>query len=99
MRVPGLAALCCLFLLTVPVLAEDRLDPAVEKFKVRLADRSADREKLRQDLLEFIHLRAGSQAAVDAAGLMPSLPSPLDRLDPKQIPDLDRFDWQPKELV
>lgn len=26
-------------------------------------------------------------------------PSPLDRLDPAQIPAEERFDWQPKELV
>ena len=26
-------------------------------------------------------------------------PSPLDRLDPAQIPAAERFDWQPKELV
>src|SRR5262245_17913484 len=26
-------------------------------------------------------------------------PSPLDRLDPAQIPTAERFDWQPKELV
>src|SRR5205085_6553652 len=27
------------------------------------------------------------------------LPSPLDRLDPKTIPELERFEWQPKETV
>ena len=27
------------------------------------------------------------------------MPSPLDKLDPLAIPSLERFDWQPKELV
>src|SRR5262245_17974783 len=99
MRVPGLVALRLLFLLRLPVVADDRLDPAVEKFKERLADKSADREKLRQDILTILRNRAGTDAAVQAASLLPQLPSPLDKLDAKQIPELDRFDWQPKELV
>jgi WD40 repeat protein len=36
---------------------------------------------------------------VQAARLLSRLPSPPDHLDAKLIPDLERFDWQPKELV
>src|SRR5262245_59814845 len=37
-------------------------------------------------------------AASFAAGQGKSA-SPLDALDPKKIPALEKFDWQPKELV
>src|SRR5438270_477711 len=88
-----------LFLLAWTARADEASDPAVEKFRARLAEASADREKLRQDIVAFLRGKAGTQAAVQAHGLLHQLPSPLDRLDPKQIPELDRFDWQPKELV
>src|SRR5207247_115998 len=58
-----------------------------------------DREKLRQELLSFQRLHAGTRQAVLASGILAQLTSPLDRLDPEKIPALERFDWQPKELV
>src|SRR5262249_19065452 len=41
----------------------------------------------------------GTTAAAEAAGLLAELPWPLDRLSTASIPALERFDWQPKELV
>jgi WD40 repeat protein len=101
MSIPGCTLRCllavCLFSLTVR--ADEKLDPAVEKFRARLADSSGDREKLRQEILTFMRGKSGTDAAIQASGLVNQLPSPLDKLDAKHIPELDRFDWQPKELV
>src|SRR5262245_11280256 len=96
----SLRAVCWIALLCIaPALAQETTDPAVEGFKKSLADKSVDREKLRQDILQLVRGQAGSPAGVQASTLLPSLPSPLDKLDPKNIPELDRFDWQPKELM
>jgi WD40 repeat protein len=38
-------------------------------------------------------------ASLEAALKRAAAPSPLDKLDPTAIPSLERFDWQPKELV
>ena len=83
----------------VPVQAEDRKeDPAVAAFRERLA-KKADRERLRQEILGFVRQNAGTPPAMQAAVLLGQLPSPLDRLDRRSIPELERFKWQPKELV
>src|SRR5436309_848667 len=79
--------------------AADKLDPAVEKLKEAVDNKSGDRDKVRQEILSFVKSKAGTPAAVQASELLNQLPSPMDHLDPKQIPVLDRFDWQPKELV
>jgi WD40 repeat protein len=84
-------------LFSLTTRAADNLDPAVEKFQARLAN-SGDLEKLRQDILSFMRGKAGAPV-LQASELLNRLPSPLDHLDPTQIPKLDRFDWQPKELV
>src|SRR5262249_1189161 len=60
---------------------------------------TAAQEKLRPDVLAFLRRRAGTRDAIEAAKLLRGMVSPLDRLDPHLIPALDRFDWQPKELV
>jgi WD40 repeat protein len=79
--------------------------PSEEKAQAALApllarvDSGADAAKLRQDLLAFRHDYPGTRAAVRAAECLRRLPSPLDKLDPRKIPELDRFTWQPKELV
>jgi WD40 repeat protein len=52
---------------------------------------------LRPDLLAFRTKHFGTQAAVEAAGLLSQIPSPLDKLDPAKIPAIERFDWQPQE--
>src|SRR5205823_11320740 len=100
MRLSGFLACCWVgLLLNTLAVAQEATDPAVERFQKSLADKSVDREKLRQDILQFVRGKAGTTPAVQASALLPSLPSPLDRLDAKHIPELDRFDWQPKELV
>src|SRR5262249_51244753 len=42
---------------------------------------------------------AGLPQAEKAAEFFWKFPSPLDRLEAANIPDLERLDWQPKELV
>jgi WD40 repeat protein len=64
-----------------------------------MQDPAADRDRLRHDLLDLRLTYPGTQAAAAAAGLVRQLPSALDRLDPAAIPALERFDWQPRELV
>ena len=78
-----------------PELAE----PAWQKLLARAADPGADKEKLLRDLARFRGRFAGSPQADKAAEFFWKFPSPLDRLDAANIPDLERLDWQPKELV
>jgi WD40 repeat protein len=78
---------------------EKTAEAALKRLRDRPAGPSADRARLRQELLAFRLSYPGTRAAVGAAGLLSGLPSPLDRLDAKTIPALERFDWQPKELV
>jgi WD40 repeat protein len=68
-----------------------------------LMERAAKGEKnttaLREDLLRFRQRYFGTPQAVLAAGLLRDLISPLDQLDAKNIPDLEKFAWFPKETV
>jgi WD40 repeat protein len=81
-----------------PEPSEEKADAALKPLLTR-AESGGDAVKLRQDLLTFRQTYHGTHAAVRAAGLLHDLPSPLDKLDPEKIPELDRFKWQPKELV
>jgi WD40 repeat protein len=66
----------------------------------RLAtDPKADAEQLWQKVVAFRRLHPGTVESGRAALLLTRLRTPLDRLDPKDIPAGDRFDWQPKGLV
>jgi WD40 repeat protein len=71
----------------------------LKQLRERLADAKADPERLRQDLLAFRQAHPGTPQAVEAAGLLRQLASPLDKLSPKAISAIERYDWQPKELV
>src|SRR5262245_697131 len=93
------AALAGLLVAAPPAGAGEKEDAAVAKFRERLEAKSTDREKLRQEILDFTRRHAGTPAAARAAGLLGLLPSPLDRLDARSVPELDRFKWQPKELA
>ena len=67
-----------------------------------LIDRAAqgkDIEKLREDIFNFRRRYPGTASAMQAAGLLRDLPSPLDKLDAKLIPAIEKFDWHPKETV
>jgi len=72
---------------------------ALKPLQERFAQPAADKVKLVQDLVELRGTYAATPQAVQAAGLLAQLPSPLDRLDANRIAALERFDWQPKELV
>jgi WD40 repeat protein len=105
-----LVVLCSLvaggLLVLHPAAAEDK--PSAEEAKAaaalkRLLDRSKEsstnQAKLRQDLAAFRLAHLGTKSAVKAAELFGELPSPLDKLDKSTIAALEKFDWQPKELV
>jgi WD40 repeat protein len=79
--------------------ADERADELFKALAQRLEDPKTDRERLRLDLLAFQRSFPGTAEAVKAAEYVNQLPSPLDKLDPKTIPALERFDWQPPELV
>jgi WD40 repeat protein len=66
--------------------------------RLREATTSATQASLRRDLLTFEMTYPGSLAP-RAAAILSQLPSPLDAMNPATIPALERFDWQPKELV
>src|SRR5438132_3020366 len=97
MRLPTPALLLALTLVA-PARTQEKVDPAVEGFRQRLAQ-AGDRETLRKEVAAFVRQKVGTPAATQAAGVLSKLPSPLDHLDPRSIPELDRFGWQPKELV
>ncbi len=78
---------------------EAKAKMVLQRLERRFHGEDADREQLRQELLVFRLRHAGTAAAVQAADLLHGLPSPLDRLDPKDVPLLDRYPFQPKELV
>ena len=66
---------------------------------LRVESSSGDLIKLREDLLKFRRVYPGTTQAVGAAALLSRIPSPLDKFDPANIPELERFDWHPQELV
>ena len=75
-------------------------EAALKRFADRLAQPSGDRAKLREEILDFRLKHPGTALAARASGLLSQLRSPLDKLDPANIPPLARFpSWQPKELV
>src|SRR5262245_10870599 len=76
---------------------EARADAALQPIEKRVG--ADDAAKLRRELLALRVAHPGTAAAMKAAALLARLPSPLDRLDPKAIPALERFDWQAPELV
>jgi WD40 repeat protein len=78
----------------------DKAERELQGLRKRLPEAStaASRANLRHDLLAFETNYPGALAP-RAAALLRELPSPLDALNPATIPQLERFDWQPKELV
>lgn len=94
---------CTLGLLAVlTAVAYAQTDPAeaeIKKLEAAAAEASSDLNALRRDLLSLRVRHPGTKAALRAAALLAALPSPLDRLDPANIPPLEKFDAQPKELV
>ncbi len=77
----------------------DLAEKGFQKLLARAADPGVDHEKLLRDVAHFRGRFAGLPQARTVAEIFWKLPSPLDRLDPANIPDIERLDWQPKELV
>src|SRR5262249_29738130 len=75
--------------------AEAALKPLLDRFN----DNSGDRAALARDLIAFRRAHAGTPQAINAAERLSKLPSPLDQLDASRIRPIEKFDWQPKELV
>jgi WD40 repeat protein len=95
---PFCALLFAILLQPAWVGAQDAGEEELKRLSARAAqgDKSAS---LRQDVMAFQRKHMGTSAAVKSAGLLHDLPSPLDKLDAKAIPELERFDWHPKETV
>jgi WD40 repeat protein len=71
----------------------------LKKLKDAINDASGDREQLRNKILAYRIKFPGTPQAMRAAGLLAQLPDTLDKLDPKVIPEVEKFSWQPRELV
>ena len=83
-----------------PSPLEARAEAVLLKIEARMKDgNSADAPKLRRELLLLRLGYPGTAACIRAAADLGKLSSALDRLDAKTIPDLEKFAWQPKELV
>ena len=82
-----------------PSPLEARAEAAYQKIEARMKGSSLDAPKLRRDLLLLRIGYPGTKACVKAAAALGKLASALDRMDAKTIADLEKFDWQPKELV
>ena len=86
-----------------PVPLPGREDEAAREELRRLerlaANPRADAEELWQGLVQLRRLDPGGAGAARVRQLLTGVRSPLDRLDPKQIPEGERFTWQPKGLV
>jgi WD40 repeat protein/serine/threonine protein kinase len=82
-----------------PPSAERSASPELERLRMRVADRSGDREALRQELLAYQRSHAGTSWAIAAAGLVRDLPSPLDALNPKGITRDQQVIGQPGSVV
>ncbi len=85
-----------LLCLSLGVGQEPDAETALQKL---LQETPANSERLRQELLAFRQEYSGTPPAVKAAAMLARLPSPLDQLEAAQIPELERFDWQPRDLV
>ena len=75
------------------------IEAELKSLALRAAQADQKVGPLRLDLSRFRQRHPGTIQAVQAAGLLRDLPSPLDQLDAKNIPALERFDWHPKETV
>jgi WD40 repeat protein len=99
--VPTVAALSLTAVLFAASADADKAQADLDRLAERLAkaETSSDRDKLAADLRDFRLKNPGTTLAVKAAVLLAKLPSPLDNLSAKDIPKLEKFDWQPNELV
>jgi serine/threonine-protein kinase len=78
---------------------EERLEAAFQDLREQFEDPQADPDAVRHKALAFRMAFPGTQRAAQALESMRKLHSPLDRFANKDIPQTERFEWQPKELV
>lgn len=83
-------------LLNQPDIGEDKLLRRVREFR---HEYPGMRDPLREELLAIRMREPGTSRAFQAGIWLTYLPSPLDQLDPQQIPEKKRFANQPAELV
>jgi WD40 repeat protein len=81
----------------VPREVQDRRDD-LASLQRRAADPRAETAELWRFWQEF-RRHAGTPEYLQAAAVMSRVPSPLDQLDPRQIPQEERLAWHPRELV
>lgn len=74
-------------------------DAALKRLEETVRGSSGDRGMLAAEIREFMAKYPGTPQSVRAAVLLRQLPSALDQLDPAKIAELEKFTWQPKELV
>jgi WD40 repeat protein len=98
-RVALAAVVLVLFLLPKPASANPKAEAALKPLIERFNDPSGDKAALAKDLLAFRRAHAATPQAIQAAAMLLKLPSVLDQMDAAKIKPLERFDWQPKELV
>jgi WD40 repeat protein len=79
--------------------ADPKTEAALKPLLDRFNENTGDKAALARDLIAFRRAHAGTLEAVKAAEMLAKLPSPLDQLDPTTIKKIEKFDWQPKELV
>jgi WD40 repeat protein/tRNA A-37 threonylcarbamoyl transferase component Bud32 len=84
---------------TLEQTTEQELAGQLRQIEGQLKAGADDREATRLRLLALQANHPGTPAATQAAALLAKLPSPYDGLDAAQIPEEERFPWQPKELV
>jgi WD40 repeat protein len=96
--------------LSAPVPEHTEKDPRSRWEVAKAKDDLHDLRKLAEDpnpnldelwitWQQFRTTHAGTPEWQQACVIMAHAPAPLDKLDPKQIPDKERFAWQPPGLV
>src|SRR5260370_34053482 len=88
-----------ILLVPEPVAADPKAVAALKPLMERFDAASGDRAALAKDLLTFRRAHPATPEAIRAAAMLTQLPSVLDQMDASKIKPIERFDWQPKELV
>ncbi|HVS39028.1 MAG TPA: serine/threonine-protein kinase, partial [Gemmataceae bacterium] len=82
-----------------PPTPQGEMEAALQALEDKAADPKITFADLAPDVQAFQAKYAGAPAAIKAAELLMKPPSPLDALDPANIPAKERFNWQPRELA
>ncbi len=82
-----------------PNAAERKAQAALEKLRERAKGPSSEVAKVRQELIALRLTCPGTPTATRISAALGALRSPLDTLEARTIAKLEKFDWQPKELV